>query len=78
MVLLKFLAQAFQNGHRLFDSWFAHVNLLKPAFECRILLDAFTILVQRRGADHLELAAGQRLLEHVGGIDGTLGSSGSH
>ena len=48
---------------------------LEAALERRVALDVLAVLVERRGADALQLAAGERRLEDVGGIDGALGGA---
>ena len=50
---------------------------LEAALERGILLDVLAVLVERRGADRAQLAAGQHRLEHVGGVDGSLGRTGA-
>ena len=45
---------------------------LEPASQGRVLLDVLAVLVERRRADALDLAAGQGRLEHVGGVDRAL------
>jgi len=39
----------------------------------RVLLDVLPVLVERRRANRVQLAAGQHRLQHVGGVDGALG-----
>src|SRR5205085_1841573 len=51
-------------------------DLLEAAFEGAVLLDVLAVLVQRGGADALDLAAGQGGLEDVAGVDGALGAAG--
>ena len=46
---------------------------LEPPLERAVLLDVLAVLVERRGADALQLAPRQRGLEHVGGVDRPLG-----
>ena len=46
----------------------ADEDLLEAALEGGVLLDALAVLVERRGADHPQLAAGQHRLEHVAGV----------
>ena len=49
---------------------------LEAALEGGVALDVLAVLVERRRADALELAARQRRLEDVGGIDRALGRAG--
>jgi hypothetical protein len=45
------------------------------ALERGVLLDVLLVLVERRGADRAQLAAGEHRLEQVGGVDRTLGGA---
>ena len=49
---------------------------LEAALEGAVLLDVLAVLVQRGGADGLDLAARQRGLQHVGGVDRPLRGAG--
>ena len=49
------------------DGWPTN-DLLEPALEGGVLLDVLAVLVERGGADHAQLAAGQHRLEHVAGV----------
>ena len=46
----------------------ADEDLLEAALQRGVLLDLLAVLVQRGGADHPQLAAGQHRLEHVAGV----------
>ena len=50
---------------------------LEAALEGGVALDVLAVLVERRRADALELAAGERRLEDVGGVDRALGGAGA-
>ena len=50
---------------------------LEAAIQGDVLLDVFAILVERGGADALDLAASQGRLEHVRGVDRPFGSARS-
>src|SRR5262249_5043829 len=50
-------------------------DLLEAALQGAIFLDVLTVLVEGGGTDALDLAAGQRGLEHVAGVDGALGTT---
>ena len=71
------LFQAAQNGDGVFDIGLADENDLEAAFEGGIFLDVFAVFVERGGADGTQLAASQRGLEHVGGVDCAFGGSGA-
>ncbi len=77
VVLLVVLLDALEDLHRLLHRGLAHVDGLEPALQRRVLLDVLLVLVERRGADALQLAAGERGLQHVGGVDGPLGAAGA-
>ncbi len=59
---------AAEDRQRVFHGRFADIDRLEAAFEGRILFDMLAVLVERRGSDAAQLAAGQRRLEQVGGI----------
>ena len=50
---------------------------LEAALERRVLLDVLAVLVERRGADAVQLAAGEHRLEHVAGVHRALGRAGA-
>ena len=65
-----------QDVDRLLDGRLLDHDRLESALERRIALDVLAVLVERGGADALELAAGERGLQDVGGVDGALGRAG--
>ena len=73
VVLLVALADAQQDVDRLLHGRLLDHDRLEAALEGRVALDVLAVLVERRRADALELAAGQRRLEDVGRVDGALG-----
>ena len=56
----------------------AHLHRLEPALQRGVLLDVLAVLVERGGADRLQLAAGQLGLEDRRGVDRALGGTGTH
>ena len=72
-----FLFQAAQDGDGVLDAWLVHQHLLEAAFERGVFLDVLAILVERGGADAMQVAARQRRLEHVAGVHGALGLAGA-
>ncbi len=50
---------------------------LEAALEGAVLLDVLAVLVERGGADGLDLAARQGRLQHVRGVDRALGGAGA-
>ena len=77
VVLLVALADPEQDLDRLVDGRLLDHDRLEAALERRVLLDVLAELVERRGADALELAARQRRLEDVRRVDGALGRAGT-
>ena len=73
---LVLVAQALDDLDRLRHGGRLDDDRLEAALEGAILLDVLAVLVQRGGADRLDLAAGQRRLEHVRGVDRALGGAG--
>ena len=65
MMLLVFVAETFQNLNRVVNRRRFDLHRLKTAFKRGVFLDVFAILVQRRRADALHLAARQRRLDDV-------------
>ena len=67
------LAQAAQDGDRLLDRRLVHEDRLEAPLQGRVLLDVLAVLVERRGADGVQLAARQHRLEQVGGVHRAFG-----
>ncbi len=67
---LQALPEAAQNRHRVLDRRLIHHDRLESAFERGVLLDLLPVLIQRGGADHVQLTTGQHRLEHVACIHG--------
>ncbi len=68
MVRLVLLPQPAQDADGVLDAGLADEDLLEPPLQRRVLLDPLAVLVERRRADHPQLAAGQHRLEHVAGV----------
>src|SRR5687768_3772326 len=77
MVDLVALAQAAQNRDRVLDGRLTDKHRLETPLQSGILLDVLPILVERRGADRVEFAAGQHRLEHLRRVHRALGGTGS-
>jgi len=75
---LKALPQAAQDRDGVLDGRLVDHDGLESALQSRVLLDALAVLVQRRRADHMQLAAGQHRLEHVAGIHRSFGGARAH
>ena len=76
VVLLVALADAHQDLDGLLERRLLDHDRLEASLEGRVPLDVLAVLVERRRADALELAAGQRRLEDVRGVDRALGRAG--
>ena len=59
VVDLVALLQAAQDGDGVLDRGLADEDLLEAALERGVLLDVLAVLVERGGADHAQLAAGE-------------------
>ena len=77
VVHLVALLQAAQDADGVLDRRLGDVHLLEPALEGGVLLDVLAVLVERRGADHPQLAAGEHRLDHVAGVHRALGGAGA-
>ena len=70
--------QAAQNRNRIFDVRLTHKDNLKTPLQGSVFLDVLAVFVQGGGADRTQLAARQRWLKHIGGIDCALGGARSN
>ena len=77
VVDLVALLEAAQDRDRVLDDGLADEDRLEAALERRVLLDVLAVLVERRGADGAQLAAGEHRLEQVRGVDRALGGAGA-
>ena len=59
------------------DAGLAHQHRLEAPLERRVLLDVLAVLVERRGADDVQLAPGERRLEHVARVHRAFGRAGA-
>ena len=69
------LFQSAQNRDGVFDIGLADEDNLEAPFERGIFLDVFAVFVEGGGADGAQLSAGQRRLQHVGGVNRALGGA---
>ena len=65
---LVLLLQAAQDGDRVLHRRLGDEDRLEAPRERRVLLDVLAVLVERRRADAVELAARERRLQEVGGV----------
>ena len=60
--------QAAQDGNRVFNGWLINIDGHEAAGQSRVAFDIFTILVQRRRAETVQLAPRESRLDQVGRI----------
>ena len=77
VVDLVALAQAAQDADGVLDRRLADHHGLESPLERRVLLDVLAVLVERRGADGVQLAPGQHRLQHVGRVHRPFGCAGA-
>ena len=77
VVVLVLGADPREDRDRLLDRRLADHDRLEPALEGGVALDVLAELVERRRADALQLAARERRLEDVRGVDRALGRAGT-
>ena len=77
VVRLVLLLQAAQDRDRRLDARLADQDLLEAPLERGVLLDVLAVFVERGRADAVQLAARQRGLEHVAGVDRAFGLAGA-
>ncbi len=77
MVRLVAVAQAAQDLHGLVDRRLLDAHLLEAALEGGVALEVLAVLVERRRADRLDLAARERRLEDRRCVDRALGRAGA-
>ena len=71
------VAQAAQDLDGLVDRRLVDAHLLEAALERGVALEVLAVLVERRRADRLDLAARERRLEDRGCVDRALGGAGA-
>jgi hypothetical protein len=72
VVLLVQRLDAVQDVDRLVERRLVDVDRLEAALEGRVFLDVLAVFVEGRCPDALDLAARERGLQDVGGVDGAL------
>ena len=78
VVHFVFFLQSPQDGDGGFHRGFTHDDFLETALQRSIFLDEFAVLVQGGGAHAMQLATGQRRLEHVARVHRTFGLARPH
>ena len=71
------IAKPAKNADRVFHGRFADEDRLKSPLERRIFLDVLPVLVERRRADGVKLAASEHRLQHVRRIHRPFGGAGA-
>ena len=77
VVRLVALLQAAQDRDGVLDRRLIDQDRLEAPFQGGILLDVLAVLVERGGADAVQLAAGQHRLEQVAGVHRPFGLAGA-
>ncbi len=77
VVDLVALLQAAQDRDGRLDRRLVDQHLLEAALERGVLLDVLAVLVERGRADAMQLAARERGLQHVAGVDRAFGLAGA-
>src|SRR5262245_6300338 len=77
VVRLVAVAQPAQDLDRVVHGRLVDADLLEAPLERRVALEVLAVLVERRRADRLHLAAGERRLQDRGRVDRALGRAGS-
>ncbi len=77
MVQLVLLLEPAQDRDRFLDARLGHEDRLEAARQGGVLFQMLAVLVERGGADAVQLAARERRLEHVGGVHRALGLAGA-
>ena len=76
VVRLVLVADALEDLDRVGQRRLVDLDRLEAPLERGVLLDVLAVLVGRRGADRLQLAAGEHRLEDRRRVDGALGGTG--
>ena len=77
VVLLVAVAKALQDLDRVRERRLLDLDRLEAPLERGVLLEVLAVLVERRRADRLQLAASEHRLQDRGRVDGTLGGAGA-
>ncbi len=76
VVRLVAVPEAEEDSHRLFHRRLVDEHGLEAPLQRRVLLHVLAVLVERGRPDDLELAASERRLQHVRGVDSALCAAG--
>ena len=77
VVRLVLVAHALEDLDGVGERGLLHLHRLEAALEGGVLLEVLAVLVERGGADGLQLAAGEHRLEDAGRVDGAFGGAGT-
>ena len=78
VVHLVALLEAPQNRHGGFHGGLTDQDFLEAALQRGVFFDVLAVFIEGGGTHAMELAAGQRGLEHIAGIHGALGLASAH
>ena len=78
VVLLVARPQTFENTDGVGDRRLLDLDGLKTPLQRRVLLQVLAVLLERGGADGLQLTPGQHRLEDAGGVDCPFGGTGAN
>ena len=69
--------QATQYWNSIFHCWFIDHNRLETTFQCRILFNIHTILIQCRSTNTMQFTSGKHWFEHIAGVHSAIGLAGT-
>ena len=78
MMDLIFFFDSPEDGDGVLDTGLLDQDRLEAAFQGGIFFDILAVFVQGGGADAVQFTTGQGRFEHVGGVHGTFGGTGTH
>mmetsp|Transcript_10904 Transcript_10904/g.31281 ORF Transcript_10904/g.31281 Transcript_10904/m.31281 type:complete len:215 (-) Transcript_10904:328-972(-) len=65
------LLEAAENADGVLDGWLGHHDLLKPAFQCLVLLNVLLVLLEGGRADAPQFASGKKRFQEIRRVHGT-------
>src|SRR5581483_9487360 len=72
------LLEAAEDGDRVLDRRLIDQDRLETPLQRGILLDVLAVLIERGGADAVQLPAGEHRLEQIAGVHGAFRLAGAH
>src|SRR5690349_23482194 len=77
VMLLVLVLQTAQDRDGVLDARLIDEHRLEAPGQCSVLLDVLAILVERGGADAVQLAAGERRLQQIGSVHRAVSLAGA-